>query len=338
VIHAAVICVLLLVGIRLSAFFSGSETGYYRLSLPRIMIDAQAGDATARQLLWFARRPANFMATALIGNNLANYLITCAVGMAVSRAVSGDSMLMEVGATAGISPLVFLLGELLPKSVYYRAPLAFMRRDVKWLRVWYAIFWLASWPLVAMTKLLERFRSDNGPALNMLLGRDRLALVMSHGRHEGVLTDVQTRLASGLLQIASQPIKRSMTPLDRVLAVDESASLEEMLAFARRYGLSSIIIRCGDASFVYVKAADLALRIRGRESSRQPIPLINHDMQLLDAFEVLRAGDALHGAVVDDADRVIGFVSRRGLAERFFRAADGGGPQPPGHAHAPMDS
>ena len=39
---------LFLIGLRLSAFFSGSETGFYRASFLRLSIEANAGDAVAR--------------------------------------------------------------------------------------------------------------------------------------------------------------------------------------------------------------------------------------------------------------------------------------------------
>ena len=35
---------LFILGVRLSAFFSGSETGFYRVSFLRLSIDAHAGD------------------------------------------------------------------------------------------------------------------------------------------------------------------------------------------------------------------------------------------------------------------------------------------------------
>ncbi len=114
--------VLFPVGLRLSAFFSGSETGFYRVSIPRLTIDAQAGDPVAQRLLWFARNPASFLSTTLVGNNLANYLTSFAVSMSVVRLIDGPADLWEVLATILISPVVYLFGELLPKNLYYRAP------------------------------------------------------------------------------------------------------------------------------------------------------------------------------------------------------------------------
>ena len=75
---------LFFLGLRLSAFFSGCETGFYRASFLRLTIDAQAGDRIAGRLLWFARNPGYFVATTLVGNNVANYLTTFAIGLAAA--------------------------------------------------------------------------------------------------------------------------------------------------------------------------------------------------------------------------------------------------------------
>ena len=57
---------LFLLALRLSAFFSGSETGFYRLSSLRISLDARAGDAAAQRLARFVRNPSRFVATTLV--------------------------------------------------------------------------------------------------------------------------------------------------------------------------------------------------------------------------------------------------------------------------------
>ena len=78
--------VLFLIGLRLAAFFSGAETGFYRVSYLRVSIDAQSGDPVAKRILWFCQNPTNFVVTALIGNNVAHYILMVAVGIAAVEA------------------------------------------------------------------------------------------------------------------------------------------------------------------------------------------------------------------------------------------------------------
>ena len=67
------ISLLVLVGMLLSAYFSGTETGFYRASRVRLLLDGLDGDLISRLLLMLTNNPTMFVATTLIGNNLANW-------------------------------------------------------------------------------------------------------------------------------------------------------------------------------------------------------------------------------------------------------------------------
>jgi CBS domain containing-hemolysin-like protein len=320
-LELSLIIALFLAGLRLSAFFSGSETAYYRMSLPRVMIDAQAGDKTSRFLQSLARRPSQFMASMLVGNNIANYLITVALGWFVSVLGFSGGMRTEITATLCSAPLIFVCGELLPKSLYYRAPLHFLRRDVIRLRIASALLLPASWPLHLLTQLLERMRPTEGPSLEVLLGRNRLAQVMTHGHREGVLTESQIQLATGLLQIAPQAIVASMIPADRVFGVDAAASREQIVDFAKRYGVSQVAVhRPGHARdwFAYVNVAEVAIENRPLDALLHALPVISPTAGKLEALQQLRAAGAALG-VVRDQHQLLGLVNYRGLAEQLFR-------------------
>ena len=97
---------LFLVGLVLSAFFSGSETGFYRTSRIRLMLDALAGDKVARGLLLVIHNPMLFIATILVGNNLANYVVTLSVVLATEQMIEGDNATAELIVAIGFSPII----------------------------------------------------------------------------------------------------------------------------------------------------------------------------------------------------------------------------------------
>ncbi|MCH8243920.1 MAG: DUF21 domain-containing protein, partial [Planctomycetes bacterium] len=239
-----VAAVLFLLGVRLSAFFSGSETGFYRVSFLRLSIDANAGERVARRLLWFARNPSYFVATTLVGNNVANYLTTFAIGLAAVTMFPAKAGWIEIAATLAIAPIVFLSAELLPKNLYFRAPLYFLRRDAARLTFFYYLFLAISLPLIGITKLIERWRGTRQPKLELLLGRNRLVQVLSHGRPAGLLTSSQAQLVHGLLHTAAQPVgKAAMIAAEKVSGVSDGLSVDEVLAFAEENGLSRVPVR-----------------------------------------------------------------------------------------------
>src|SRR4030042_4230699 len=114
------------VGIFLSAFFSGSETGFYRATRVRLVLDALGGDPISRGLVWLTGHPSLFVATVLVGNNLANYLTTLAIVMSTQALTFQQGhtaeYLTELIAPLALAPVLFVYGELLPKSLFLQAP------------------------------------------------------------------------------------------------------------------------------------------------------------------------------------------------------------------------
>jgi len=319
---------LFVVGLRLSAFFSGVETGFYRVSFLRLSIDAQAGDPAARRIMNFASNPSSFVATTLVGNNVANYLTTLAIGLSIAVIAKEGSGWAEILATLLLSPVVFLFGELIPKNLYYRAPLRLLRRDISWLMFFHRLFRVFSFPLVGVAKLIERFGGPRRGALEPVLGRSRLAQVLNRGHQEGLLTDVQNRLVDGLMNTASESVADSITPADRVLGVEDQASRSDILEYARQYGLTYVPVRrAGDDSswFGYVRVVDLAVSRRSVSDCIVEMPRIAADASKLGALLTLHNAGVLCGAVAD-GDLFIGLVSERGLVEQLFRPPQRIGP------------
>lgn len=318
-------------GLRLSAFFSGVETGFYRVSFLRLSIDAHAGDDAASRILWFVRNPGDFVTTTLIGNNVANYITTLAIGLsaAVLRPESPGSW--EIAATLAISPVVFVFGELVPKSIYYLSPLSLLRRDIAWFQMFYRLFLLVSFPLMALTKQIQRFGgSGSNLPRQLALGRSRLAQVLRQGHTEGLLSDVQSWLVHGLLNTAAQRVTESIIPVDRILGVPDDALRQEVLEYARRFGTPNVAIRRAGTErewYGYVRVADIAVSKRPLRMLVRTMPRIDALCSKLDAMQQLREAGEAYG-VVCSGERVLGIVSAHGLIEQLFRPPAAQGVRP----------
>ncbi|WP_437224842.1 CNNM domain-containing protein [Planctomicrobium sp. SH661] len=312
--------VMLLGGIRMSAFFSGSETGFYRLSLPRLNIDSRAGDRKAARLLWFTSRPAYFVGTCLIGNNVANYLCSGAVSSSMVLLFGQTTEALEVAATLVLAPFIFQFGELLPKSVYYQIPYSSLKREIRWFHICYLLFLPVSWPIMQLIRLFERLQGHSDPVPDIQMGRNRLLQLMQHGRREGVLTDLQSRLANGLLQLAPQSLMSSMIPSNRVLGVSDRSTRNEMLDFARKFGVSAVAVYRGqDESswYGYAFVAELLTTERALPLIH-PMPVFGHQTSKLEVLHRLQVSDASYG-VVQQRGETLGIIARNGLVEQIFR-------------------
>lgn len=313
--------VLFVLGLRLSAFFSGNETGFYRISFVRLNIDAQSGDRIADRLLWFVRNPSYFVATTLVGNNVANYLTTLAIGIAATVFIPVDSDWVEILGTLLFAPVIFIFGELVPKNLYFRAPLQLLRKDANWFSFFYRVFLPVSFPLIWIAKIFEHLGGTSDRQVDLVLGRTRLVQVLHQGHQEGLLTDVQSRLIDGLMHTASQPVTDTLTPASRILGLEETASREEVLEYARKYGLTNIALkRSGsvDDWYGYLRVVDVTLGSRSLSGKVRTMPVINAAESKLHALVQLKSSGEGFG-VVKDGETVVGILTERGLVEQMFR-------------------
>ncbi len=312
-----------LVGLWLSAFFSGSETGFYRVSFVRLSIDAHAGDRTAERILWFARHPTAFVATTLVGNNFANFLTTLGISLAVTAAATSNSNTAgwTIATTLFVSPIVFLFGELMPKNLFLRSPQYHLLRNASLFRSFFYLFAPFSFPLILITRCLERLAPPDQQSTTLVLGRKRLVQVLAEGHEQGLLSDVQDRLVNGLLNTAADPVEASLVAQHRVLGLPETSSRDDLLAHARRYGLTEVAIhRDGQPGewFGCLRVVDLAIRDEPLTGLIIELPIVPSDSSRLEALLILNEATAPLGVISGDG-QTRGLVSRRQLTEQLVQ-------------------
>ena len=308
-------------GLALSFFFSGTETAFYRISTIRLTIGANAGDRVAQRILQYTLQPGRFVATTLVGNNIANYLVSLGSGLAIGLFVAAGGM-AEVLATWFVTPVVFVFGELLPKNISYVSPSWLLRRGASPFRLIYWLLSPATLPLALISRMLERLAGAAAGKTDLIFGRSRLTQIFSQGHQAGLLTDAQGRFLTGLLSASDNKIIETMTPADRVHVISDRADRQSVLEHGRSFALTDIIFEANDRPGQwthYVRAAELALSDRSLLEIRRDLPRFDQSRARLEVLLELREhGDTL-GAVVRE-DRIIGIVDERHLVESLFRA------------------
>ena len=317
------IILLFLLGMRLSAFFSGAETGFYRIGTLRLTIDAQSGDQSASRLLWFLHNPGYFVATTLVGNNVANYLTTMAIGLGTAHVLGFSSAWLDISATLLFSPIIFLFGELIPKNLNYRAPMASLRKSLPFFRLFYWLFIPVSLPLIAITNLLQRLGKAQKQNVETTLARNRLIHVINQGEQEGVLKPIQNQLVQGMFDNRDTNIEKYITKPNAIYDVEKSTSREEVLALAHKFGFSYVLVQeeASEKKWIgYYNISEIYTGQGDLSDSLKPMPLFSSDDSKLKVLMVLHEKKALCGLVENENQKLIGIASQRALVEQLFNS------------------
>lgn len=308
--------VMLLCGIFLSAFFSGSETGFYRVSRFRLVLSSLDGDRISRNLLWLINNPSLFVATTLIGNNVANYLTSLAIVL-LTRHVSSSSLL-EMVAPVLMSPLLFVYGELLPKNLFFQAPNRLLKLAGPLFLIFSVLFAPAVAVLWALSRVLEKALGQSPDRVRTTLARKELGQLFEEGQEVGVLQPSQRLLSENFAAVASTPVSQVCTPIARANVLPESATLADARKLALRKQLPDLPVMQKRTSRVigYVRTIDVLLRdVDDDAAATEPIgdilPLtkIQGAELVAEALMRMQAGRQTLAIVVNRIGKPIGLLS-----------------------------
>lgn len=319
----AIAVLLFLAGVLLSAFFSGSETGFYRVTRVRLVIGALGGDYIDRGLLWLTNHPQMFVATVLVGNNLANYLVSLAVVLGASQLLPTAGQATEMVAPLLLTPLLFVLGESMPKTVFYRAPNRMLRRCGPPLLVSTLLFLPVSVILWLISRGLERIVGQSPQRLQMVLARRELEQVFEEGHEAGILNPAQQALAQGLFALANRPVQQFVTPPAKTVFATTKMSRQEILRLARRHRLPALPLEDAGARrrvVGYIRIVDLYLNEADELPQPLPVARLYASDPVLKAIAQLHRANHSLGHVIDADGKTVGFVTSRSLTQALFRS------------------
>jgi len=308
--------VLFLIGLMLSAFFSGSETGLYRVSRTRLVLDGLSGSRTARGIVWLLNHPEIFVATTLVGNNLANYVTSFSIVYAVSEQFGDDSRFELLGPIL-MTPIVFVLGELLPKYLYYHAPYRLITATRPLLLTATVVFAPVSLILGVLGRGLQWITGQTPFRSRMAMARGELDQVLRHGHEAGILAAGQRSLAQRLFEVGNQPAISFGVPADRFAVVEAPVDVDEARHQARRCNHPIVLIRRDEEIIGFLWYADLCLGAPKLELN----PVIPGDVEDRHLQVLVRLYDTQSEvAVLFDEDKKIRcVVTRRQLVQPLIK-------------------
>lgn len=272
---------LLLIGVFLSAFFSGSETGFYRASRVRVVIAGLDGDRVSQYLIKLINNPTLFVATTLIGNNFANYLTSLSIVLITQQATTSSAA--EMLAPVVLSPLLFVYGELLPKNLFYQAPNFLLRISAPLFLFFTCLFSPVAALLWGMGRFLERLLGQSPEKIRLTLARKELQQVLLDGQEAGILHPTQRHLGQSFFLVASKAVGEICTPISRIHSISVESTRKQALRFARQKRLADIPVFRGSRSELagYIRTVELMVN-----NSESPADLVHEfsDVKATDLF------------------------------------------------------
>ena len=229
--------ILVILGILLEAFFSGSEIGMVSVNRIKMKHLAEDGSSAASSILKLLDKPERLFTTTSLGTNLAMVASTAVFTafMVTHFGDSGEWMAMMI-----ISPLIFFLGEIIPKIIFQH------RSD--------SVMLFMIYPLLFFYKILSPFTSWLSKTSAMFTNRVQLASTTEHktfsrDQLRGVLSlESQTvdlgvtekKIIHNIFNFGELRAEHCMVPLVQMSALRDTATMIEAHDVANDSGFSRV--------------------------------------------------------------------------------------------------
>lgn len=304
-----------LVGIVLSALFSGMETGLYTINRVRLTLRRSEGDLAASRLGALVDRPARMLAAVLLGTNLASALVSTALATVLGSSGLSEAWVVVVN-TVILVPIILVLCEILPKDLFrvhgdrwcyaLAGPMEWARR---------LLTWIGLVPLVEMVGRWATAMAGGDLGSRAISARQRMGDLLKEGTRGGVISEDQVRLLDRALQMRDRRVADEMIPFAQVRTMPISAGAE-----ARAASLDSPWTRLpliDDAGRVQgaVSVIDVALHPDASLTSlAREVLRFDEGEPAATALMRLRRGEAVMG-IVERGPEPVGLVTAKDLVE-----------------------
>lgn len=210
-----------------SGFFSGSETAMVALSNARLTHLVNTGHPAANRVARLLQPPERFLATVLLSNNLVN---TAAAVLGTSLVVSfmGNTSGAVLVSTLGVTLVLLIFGETLPKSIAWRRSEAFAFTVSRPLTLVSIVLLPGTKLLQALSSFCNRLLGISGSAPQ--IGDEEIRTLIAVGAQSGMVEQNEAELLEKVFRFGDRQMREIMTPRPEIVWLERGMSLERFLS------------------------------------------------------------------------------------------------------------
>ena len=244
--------VVIILAMIFSAFFSGMEIAFIASNKLRIELDRKQATFGSQFLQVFTTNPGQYIATMLIGNNIALVIY----GLFFSRLLSplltpliGSDLAVLILNTLISTALILLMGEFLPKTIFVISPNFFLKLLSIPAMFFFVIFYpISKFTLAASNFILNIFfgiRGNKKEQENMVFSRvdlEHLLNLSNQGAEESQPDHQNIRIFRNALDFSNVKLRECMVPRTEIDAIEARSKVAELKERFIETGHSRILV------------------------------------------------------------------------------------------------
>ncbi|EDP71411.1 putative transmembrane CBS domain transporter [Flavobacteriales bacterium ALC-1] len=319
-----------------SAFFSGMEIAYVSSNKIHIELEKKQGDFLGKILEKLTAKPSKYIATMLIGNNIALVIYGFKMGDVLVRwfqsMLPSDSTLLtylfydlQLLTQTIISTLVILFtAEFLPKVFFQIYANSLMKILALPTYIFYVLFsWISDfviWISDAVLKYIFRAKGEDAvlAMTKVELGNYISEQMESVEDHEEV--DAEIQIFQNALEFSEVKAREVMVPRTEITALDISDSIENLRQLFIETGRTKIIVYKDtiDDILGYVHSFELFKKPKTIKSIVIPVGFVPETILIKDVLNILTKKRRSMAVVIDEYGGTSGIMTVEDIIEELF--------------------
>ncbi len=321
--------VVIVISLILSAFFSGMEIAYVSSNKIHIEIEKKQAGFLSVLLTRLTKKPSKFIATMLVGNNIALVVYGFYMGDVLMHYIEGyyPNMAGSISllVQTAISTLIILLtAEFLPKVFFQIYANKLLKIFSLPAYVFYLFFSPISWFVIWVSDVvLKRFFKTDGDQVQLAFSKTELGDYINEQmetveEHDKIDSEIQ--IFQNALDFSDVKSREVMVPRTEIVAVEKSQSIEEVSQLFIDTGLSKIIIYNGTVDDIigYVHSFELFKKPKSLRSILLPVIFVPETMFVKDVLNLLTKKHKSIAVVIDEYGGTSGIITVEDIVEELF--------------------
>lgn len=326
---------IIVISLILSAFFSGMEIAYVSSNKIHIEIEKKQNDLIAKVLTKLTQKPSKFIATMLVGNNLALVVYAYYMGGILQSWIEGANFgypwltdffveFSLLTQTLISTLLVLITAEFLPKVFFQIYANSLLKIFAVPAYLFYVAFsFISSFIIWISDKVLKKFFKTEGDEVQLAFTKVELGNYITE-QIESVETneelDSEIQIFQNALEFSEVKSREVMIPRTEIVAVEKEESLSELNAMFTETGLSKILIyqESIDDIVGYVHSFELFKKPKSITDILRPVIFVPETMLVKDVLNILIKKRKSIAVVIDEYGGTSGMMTVEDIVEELF--------------------
>lgn len=328
--------VIIVLALLLSAFFSGMEIAYVSANKIHIEIEKKQDNFLAKILTKLTARPSKFIATMLIGNNIALVVYGFFMGdllmhwfqsLLPTQNAFVNTLLTDLSLlsqTIISTAIILVTAEFLPKVFFQIYANTLIKVLAFPAYIFYVLFTFVSDFVIWISDvILKRFFKTEGDQVQLAFSKVELGNYISEQmetveEHDEVDSEIQ--IFQNALEFSEVKSREVMVPRTELVAVELRESIDTLSAIFTETGYSKVLVYKDSVDDIlgYVHAFGLFKKPRSIRSMLMPVEFVPETMLISDVLDVLTKKRKSVAVVLDEYGGTSGIMTVEDIVEELF--------------------